>query len=147
MLDALSSATPVALNVAQTPAPALPQDPPAGQANAAHIDVNAPAYISPAITFNPETSVVIITYRNAETGKVTEQIPPPEVTSRYNAVQDTGQQSPALPLSTGASAAAKPAAAAGGTSTPTPAQPTPPQAITPPTVALGDSGASANTIA
>ena len=136
MLDALSSAAPAAQNLAQTLVPPLPQDPaPAGQADPLHVDVNRPAYVSPAITFNPETNVVIITYRSAETGKVTEQYPPSSVASKYNAVDDTGQQSPALPLSTSASGATHPAPTSGSASasagTPTPPAITPPASLPP----------------
>ncbi|MEJ0067723.1 MAG: hypothetical protein WDO24_02140 [Pseudomonadota bacterium] len=80
----------MAAAVAPTPVPQSPE----------HINVNAPAFISPAITFNPVTNIVIFTFRDAETGKIREQIPPSSVVSRYVAVAETGIPNPTLPVST-----------------------------------------------
>ncbi len=33
--------------------------------NPEHINVNAPSYISPSITFDPVTSIVVFTFRNS----------------------------------------------------------------------------------
>ena len=61
---------------------------------------DAPAYVSPAISFDPETGIVFITFRNAESGKITRQIPPAEVLSRYRFVDESGIANPLLPRST-----------------------------------------------
>jgi hypothetical protein len=84
-------------------APLTPADPPAAPAQGP-VNINGPAYISPAISFDPATDVVFFTYRNSETGKVTEQIPPSSVSSRYQTVDDTGVPSP-TPDATTATAA------------------------------------------
>jgi len=84
------------LTPAQTPASPAP----------GHININGPVYISPAISFDPVTDIVFFTYRNAETGKVTEQFPPAQVASRYLAVDETGVPNPTLPLTTPDSLAA-----------------------------------------
>lgn len=91
--SALSASLPLAQLVATTVAP-----PPAAPDHAAtHIDINAPFYLSPAISFDPITSIVIVTFRDGETGKVREQIPPREVLERYQAVDETGISDPFLP--------------------------------------------------
>src|SRR5579871_5907880 len=64
------------------------------------INPSAPAYVNPSISFNPATDVVFLTYRNAETGKVTEQYPPSQVVSRYQSVDETGMPDPTQPRPT-----------------------------------------------
>ena len=61
------------------------------------INLNAPAYVNPSISFNPATGIVFLTYRNADTGKVTEQFPPSQVVSRYQSVDETGMPDPTQP--------------------------------------------------
>jgi len=99
MSDALSLAISTSL-AAALPSLGLPSTPIPAPAPANHVNINGPAFISPAITFDPVTDVVIFTYRNAQTGKVTEQVPPNAVVSRYRAVDETGIPNPTLPLST-----------------------------------------------
>lgn len=98
MSDALSLALPSSLVTVIQPlgAPLVPvsTQPPPTQG---HVDLEAPFYISPAISFDPVTDIVIFTYRNAETGKVTDQIPPNIVLARYQAVEETGIPNPTLP--------------------------------------------------
>jgi hypothetical protein len=98
MSDALSLALPSSLVTVIQPlgAPLVPVSPQAPQAQG-HVDFEAPFYISPAISFDPVTDIVIFTYRNAETGKVTEQIPPNVVLARYQAAEETGIPNPTLP--------------------------------------------------
>src|SRR4051812_22042368 len=97
MAHALSAALPASLLVAPQAAAATIAPPPAPVANApTHIDINAPFYISPAISFDPITSIVIVTFRDGETGKVRQQIPPNEVLSRYRSVDETGVPDPFL---------------------------------------------------
>jgi hypothetical protein len=97
MADALSPALPASLLLAHQVAAtqvATPPAPPKG--SPAQIDINAPFYISPAISFDPITSIVIVTFRDAESGKVREQIPPREVLERYQNVDETGIPDPFL---------------------------------------------------
>jgi hypothetical protein len=96
---------------------------PAPQPDSQHvnINVNAPSYISPSISFDPETDVVFFTYRNAETGKVREQYPPDAVVQRYRAVDDSGAPTkPALPAPNPPTTASAP-----GTPAPTAPEPSP----------------------
>ena len=83
MTDALTSSLSAALAVTprllEVPAAASPVT---AENPEEPINLNAPAYISPSISFDPETNIVVITYRNAETGKVREQYPPPVVVDR-----------------------------------------------------------------
>ncbi|MBI3515763.1 MAG: hypothetical protein HY060_17140 [Proteobacteria bacterium] len=79
-------------------APVVP--PPAAPDNREHINLNAPAYVSPSISFDPYTSIVFITYRNAETGKIRNQIPPQEILDRYRQVDETGIPNRTLPHNT-----------------------------------------------
>jgi len=94
------------LGASLAPAQTLPAEP------QAHINVNAPAYVNPAISFDPVTNVVIFTYRNSETGKVTEQIPPAQALSRYQQADETGVAPPSAqpPSPTPASAPPPPPA-------------------------------------
>lgn len=134
MLDALSSAAPAglaAVNQALIAAAAQAATPPA---TVTHIKVDAPAGISPAISFNRETDEVIFTYRSAETGKVTEQIPPAEATLRYLAVSDSGEAAsppPSRPSSVSGSQPSSPSSTTGAQAAPTPPAPTGAAAITP----------------
>jgi hypothetical protein len=101
MADAVASGLAASLATAAryvtlpvAPAPVTPPGtPPAA-------NPNAPAYISPSVTFDPVTDIVILTFRNSETGKIVEQIPPSEVLSRYREVDETGIADPILPRST-----------------------------------------------
>ena len=122
MSEALSLAVSASLATPIQPlgAPLTPAEPSAPP-TPGHININAPAYISPAISFDPATDVVFFTYRNAETGKVTEQIPPASVSSRYQTVDDTG-----VPIPTPGSKV--PAAAAPPSTAVTPPLPAPPVA-------------------
>jgi hypothetical protein len=63
-----------------------------------HVNLSAPSYVNPAISFDPVTDIVFFTFRNPDTGKVTEQIPPQAVVSRYRAVEATGIPNPTLPV-------------------------------------------------
>jgi hypothetical protein len=130
MSDALSlamSAAPItviqpsgaSLTPAQTPTPPAPD----------HININAPFYISPAISFDPVADIVIYTYRNSETGKVTRQVPPEAVLSRYQAVDETGVPAPAPHVRTSPAtpAGTDQQASSGTLPSPTPPQPAPPQ--------------------
>jgi hypothetical protein len=92
-LSAALAVTPRLLEVPAVTPPAAPENPDEPT------NLNAPAYINPSITFDPETSIVVITYRDAD-GKVREQIPPPEVIDRYREVDQTGMQSTSLPRNT-----------------------------------------------
>jgi hypothetical protein len=96
-------------------APLTPADPSPAPAQG-HININGPAYISPAISFDPVTNVVFFTYRNSETGKVTEQIPPSSVSSRYQTVDDTGVPNP--PPDATAATAARPSSSSQPAATP-----------------------------
>jgi hypothetical protein len=100
MLDALTSGLAAVSAVTPRPLenPAAP--PPVAVPINEPVNLNAPAYVSPSITFDPETNIVVITYRNAETGKVREQYPPPQVVDRYREVDQTGMQNPSLPRTT-----------------------------------------------
>jgi hypothetical protein len=89
---ALPAASVVAHQIA---ASTIAPPPAAARESATHININAPFYISPAITFDPITSIVIVTFRNAD-GKVREQIPPSEVLERYQSVDETGMPDPFL---------------------------------------------------
>jgi hypothetical protein len=60
-------------------------------------NINAPFFVSPKISFDPVTSIVFVTFRNFETGKVREQIPPVEVLERYREASVTGHPDPRLP--------------------------------------------------
>jgi hypothetical protein len=98
MTDILSSGLSASLAVslpqlagAAAPAP-LPEPEPAQKNN-----VNAPAFISPAISFDPVTNIVFLTFRNPVSGKVTQQVPPSEVLDRYRTVDETGIPNPNLP--------------------------------------------------
>ncbi len=96
MSDSVSMSLPAASVLAHQLAASTTAAPPAPVHEApAHINVNAPFYISPAITFDPITSIVIVTFRNAD-GKVREQIPPSEVLERYQSVDETGIPDPFL---------------------------------------------------
>lgn len=97
MAQAVSSALSASLSTAQFVATNVAPPQAAPQASATQIDINAPFYISPAISFDPITSIVIVTFRDGETGKVREQIPPREVLERYQAVDETGISDPFLP--------------------------------------------------
>jgi hypothetical protein len=101
MADALASGITASLaatahQVAPPPTPssAAPTEP------TQHVNLSAPAYISPAISFDPITNIVFLTFRNSETGEITEQIPPSVVLSRYRFVDETGIPDPILPRST-----------------------------------------------
>src|SRR5260221_7381035 len=94
MSEALSSSlAAAALTVGYHQAAATPVVPPsqATQPPAqAPGNINAPFFVSPKISFDPITSIVFVTFRNFETGKVREQIPPVEVLSRYREASVTG---------------------------------------------------------
>jgi hypothetical protein len=124
MVDVASSALPASLLLAQqfvataAAPPSAPVEP-----SPTHININAPFYISPAISFDPITSIVIVTFRDFETGEVREQIPPREVLSRYQSVDETGIPDPFLRARPNfvVKAAAAPAKAPEPTPAPTPA--------------------------
>ncbi len=101
MTDAVTGGLSVSLALAahQMLAPQPPAPAGAGGATLTP-NPNTPAYISPSITFDPETGIVIITFRNADSGKVTQQIPPSEVLTRYRFVEDSGIPNPILPRTT-----------------------------------------------
>ena len=107
MSDAVSLSLPAAAVVAhQIGASTLGQPPAPSAETKTHININAPFYISPQVTFDPITSIVIVTFRNGD-GKVREQIPPSEVLERYQSVDETGipdpflRQRPTLTIKTG----------------------------------------------
>jgi hypothetical protein len=121
MSDALSLALSASFVAAAQPPAVAPSPAPAPAPEShSHINVNAPVFISPSITFDPVTNVVIFTYRNAESGKVTHQFPPSAVVSRYREVDETGLPKPALPVSTKATVAATQRPSNGTPTTPTP---------------------------
>jgi hypothetical protein len=96
MSDSVSLSLPAASVVAhQIAASAIAQPPAPSAETKTHININAPFYISPAISFDPITSIVIVTFRNSE-GKVREQIPPSEILERYQSVDETGIPDPFL---------------------------------------------------
>lgn len=101
MADALASGLAASLatvvHYVTLPAASVPATPTGG---AQPVNPNAPAYISPSVSFDPVTGIVFLTFRNAESGKVTEQIPPSQVLSRYRFVDETGIPNPILPRST-----------------------------------------------
>jgi hypothetical protein len=104
-------------------APAAPSPVAAQDESLPRANPNAPAYVSPAVTFDPETNIVVLTYRNPETGKVREQYPPSVVVDRYREAERTGVPDPTLPRTTPAAAGAAPAdesASGGGGSPPLP---------------------------
>ena len=112
MSDALTSSLSAASFVTPRVAVAPVAPSPAAADSTQHINLNAPAYISPSISFDPYTSIVFITFRNPETGKVRDQIPPDEVLNRYREVDQTGIPNPDLPHNTplALAAVAEPAA-------------------------------------
>jgi hypothetical protein len=99
MSDAVSFVIPAQIAAAIQPLgaslspPQTPASPPSD-----HINLSAPSYVNPAISFDPVTDIVFFTFRNPDTGKVTEQIPPQAVVSRYRAVEETGIPNPTLPV-------------------------------------------------
>ncbi|MBV8170131.1 MAG: hypothetical protein JO021_25335 [Alphaproteobacteria bacterium] len=96
MSDSVSLSLPAAAVVAHQIAASASAQPPAPSAETkTHININAPFYISPQITFDPITSIVIVTFRSD--GKVREQIPPSQVLERYQSVDETGIPNPFLP--------------------------------------------------
>jgi len=96
MSDSVSLSLPAASVVAhQIAASAIAQPPTPPVEAKTHININAPFYISPAISFDPITSIVIVTFRDSER-KVREQIPPNEVLERYQSVDETGIPDPFL---------------------------------------------------
>jgi hypothetical protein len=131
MLDALSSAAPAGLTAVNQAFVAAATQTAVPTATVSHANVNTPAGISPAISFNRETDEVIFTYRSAETGKVTEQIPPASATLRYLAVSDSGDAAAPAPARTGTGTGSQPSSTTGAQAAPTPATPTAPTAITP----------------
>jgi hypothetical protein len=133
MLDALSSAAPAGLTAVNQAFVAAATQTAVPTATVSHANVNTPAGISPAISFNRETDEVIFTYRSAETGKVTEQIPPASATLRYLAVSDSGDAAAPAPArtGTGTGTGSQPSSTTGAQAAPTPATPTAPTAITP----------------
>ena len=96
MTDALGSSLAASLSIAAhyiaPPTSPVPATDPVQPVN-----LSAPAYVNPTVTFSPDTDIVILTYRNADTGKVTEQYPPSEVLSRYQFVDETGMPIPTPP--------------------------------------------------
>ncbi len=100
MADVLASSLSASLAVTPRVIAAPVAPPPPVEAAPEHINLNAPAYVSPSISFDPYTSIVFITYRDPETGKVRNQIPPSEVLNRYREVDQTGIPNPDLPHNT-----------------------------------------------
>ena len=62
-------------------------------------NLNAPGYVNPTVSFDPVTNIVIFTFRNPDSGKVVEQIPPSEILSRYRFADESGIPNPLLPRS------------------------------------------------
>jgi hypothetical protein len=119
MSDAVSLGMSAHIAVALQPLGASLTPPPAPASGASeHININAPTYISPAISFDPVTNIVFFTFRNPETGKIREQIPPQAVVSRYREVEETGIPNPALPVRPTAAAKAPAKAPAPSDNTP-----------------------------
>lgn len=113
--------------------PFTPVHGPSSQAQT-QINLNAPSYVSPAITFDSAANVVVFTYRSA--GKVTEQIPSSVVLSRYQAVDETGVPSPTVPV------AAPPAQLTADKPPPSAAPPGPTTSQPAPTGPIGGPGAT-----